>query len=105
VTQSSWLAIEYRDFHDVPRLVVIEWHGDLYLLDAPFDEDLDDYTDTYTVYRLPAGARDRVAKDSWADLPRFGEAIGQIAVNDIEFDSTRRNALSDALFRELGLAE
>jgi hypothetical protein len=104
VTEPTWLPITYRDFYDVPRLIVVEWRGDLYLLDSPFDEDLDDHADTFTVYRLPADARDAVAEASWAALPRSGEAVGQIAVQAVQFDSTRREAVSDELFRTLGLA-
>jgi hypothetical protein len=105
VTEPTWLPIAYRDFYDVPRLVVVEWHGDLYLLDAPFNEDLDNYADVFTVYRLPADARDAVAADSWEGLPRSGETVGQIAVENVMFDSTRRKAVSDELFRTIGLAE
>lgn len=104
MTGPTWLPIMYRLFYDVPRLVVVEWRGDLYLLDSPFDEELDEYADVYTVYRLPADARDAVAEHSWAALPQSGEAIGQIAVDDVQFDSTRRETVSEELFRTLGLA-
>lgn len=103
MTESSWLPIKYRDFYDVPRLVVVEWRGDLYMLDSPFDEGQDDYTDVFTVYRLPADAREAVAEDSWDDLPGSGVALGQIAVEEVQFDETRREAVSDELFRALGL--
>ena len=104
VTEPTWLPITYRDFYDVPRLVVVEWRADLYLLDSPFDEALDDYADIFPVYRLPPDARGAVAEDSWAALPPLGEVVGQISVGDVRFDSTRRKAMSDELFQALGLA-
>jgi hypothetical protein len=36
-SEAAWIPFRYRDFHDVPRAVVAEYEGDLYLFDCPFD--------------------------------------------------------------------
>ncbi len=39
----AWLPIAYGDFYDIPRCVLVKHDSAHFLLDAPFDEDLDDY--------------------------------------------------------------
>ncbi len=94
----AWLPIlEYRDFHDVPRLVLVEADGRLLLLDCPFDTDLDDYPPAYDVYELDADPRRTVGAD-WGELPARGSRLGRVSVESITFDSTRRKAIdSDGL--------
>ena len=104
MTQTSWIPIKYRDFYDVPRLVVVEWREELYLLDSRFDDDLDEYADVFVVYRLPAAAKQVLDQESWAGLPSMGQQVGELSVNEVAFDATRRRAISDDLFRALGLA-
>ena len=48
-----WLPIRYRDFWDVPRLIVVETEGRVLLLDSAFDDVLDEFSPEYTVYDLP----------------------------------------------------
>lgn len=99
----SWLPIRYRDFYDVPRMLIVEYVGHLYLFDAPFDDEADEYSDRFTVYRLPDESRSKVELDSWAELPGDGEAIGQVPMEDVEFDETKRQLMSAHVFRDLGV--
>lgn len=98
----TWLPIRYRDFYDVPRAVVVEFRGDLYLFDCLFDHDADDYEPSYSVYRLPPEIGD-IDAISWTDLGHRGERIGSVDVPGVEFDTTRREALNAGVFEELGL--
>jgi hypothetical protein len=89
----AWLPIlEYRDFHDVPRLVLVQTEGRYLLLDCPFDTDLDDYPPAYDVYELDADPRRTVGAD-WRELPARGRRLGRVPVESIAFDSTRREAI------------
>jgi len=99
----SWLPIRYRDFYDVPRLVVVKYHGCLYIFDSPFDDELDDYADHFTVYRQPESAIARLDDPSWAGLSSGGEEVGRVAVADVEFDETKRESVSDSVFTLLGI--
>jgi hypothetical protein len=64
----AWTAICYRDFYDVPRLFLTAYHGEQYLFDCPFDEELNDYPDRYRVYQMPALAEAEL-QGSWEHLP------------------------------------
>jgi hypothetical protein len=99
----GWLSMRYRDFYDVPRLVVVEYGGRLYLLDSPFDEESDDYAEHYTIYRLPEDAVAMLEEPSWERLPSIGEEMGRVRVTDVEFDQTKRGRLNPSLFRRLGI--
>lgn len=97
----SWLPIDYRDFYDVPRMIVVERGGQLYLFDAPFDDAADNYADRYAVYRLPESAREEIRSDSWVGLPAAGQRVGDIPVSEVEFDETKRRLINDDVFSRL----
>ena len=92
-----WIPITYRDFHDIPRAFVAEFEGRAYLFDCPFDEELDDYPHSYTVYRFEAGDRPW-ERQSWEALRDVATAIGSVAVSSVEFDETRRRAVHAGVF-------
>jgi hypothetical protein len=91
-----WIPIRYRSFYDLPRMMVFNRGGRPYLLDCPFDENKDEYSDHDIAYRLPAEVADRVdsIKD-WDELLAAGERLGTIRVSEIEFDETKRKAIAD----------
>lgn len=94
----TWLPIQYRDFYDVPRMVVVEREGQLYLLDSAFDPGEDEYSDHFTIYKLPAAAAEVLDRDAWVDLPDRGEALGRVEVVKVEFDQSKRRFVSDEVF-------
>jgi hypothetical protein len=95
--------MRYRDFYDIPRAIVVEWHGRLYLFDCLYDYDADDYESAYTVYRLPDDIRAQLDEMSWTDLGHRGEKVGSIETAHVEFDKTKRKGLDPAVFDQLGL--
>ena len=97
----AWIPIRYRDFYDFPRAFLVVHGGATYFFDCPFDEEAEDYSDTYRVYRLPSGS---VPEDgaSWHGLERLGRLVGQIDVEHVRFDETRRAAVDDSMLRSLG---
>jgi hypothetical protein len=94
VSRSNWLPFTYRGFYDIPRMLAIDVDNDLYLFDCPFDEATGEYSDTYTVYRLPAALRGRLSEASWVDLPEHGEQIGRVRTALVSFDPTRRKSVN-----------
>jgi hypothetical protein len=97
------LPIRYRDFYDVPRAIVVEYRGALYLLDSLFDPDINAYETVYTVYRLPDELRERIDDMSWTDLGHRGTRLGSIEVGAVGFDDSRRKAIDEKVFVALGL--
>jgi hypothetical protein len=97
----DWLPIQYRDFYDVPRLIAVERTGEIYLFDCPFDDETDEYSDWFVIYRLPPENRGLLDEASWRSLTSLGEPVGRLAVKDIELDPSRRRAINDAVFRKM----
>ena len=97
----QWATIQYRDFYDVPRIFITNYHGQLYLFDCPFDEELDDYPDSYQVYQLPALTEAELA-GSWEQLPALAmRSLGTVAVIAVQFDPTKRARVNTAIFGKL----
>ncbi len=104
MTAERWLPFEYRDFYDVPRLILVERAGKAILFDSPFDEDADEYSDVFRIYRLSlAAARDLRDKTSWQGGSALGEFIGTIPVSEVEFDPSKRESLNDDVFERHGI--
>jgi len=94
--------VEYRDFYDVPRIFIVEFNRKTYLFDCPFDEEVDDYGDSYTVMELPAGTARELPED-WSGLGRTAEReVGSCLVQDVTFDGTRRSRIDATVFSQLG---
>jgi len=49
----QWVPFVYRDFYDLPRMLVFMAAGRCYLFDCSFDEGVDDYLPDYQVFELP----------------------------------------------------
>ncbi len=83
----------YREFWDVPRMIVCEVSGTKILLESEFDDSLDDYSLQYKVFLLPEGLEPASLK-SWDELSsKAATYLGQIPVDVIEFDNSKRKEL------------
>lgn len=81
--------LEYRDFYDIPRAFVIEpQRGMLLYFDCAFDEDRDDYADTFEVTVLRSTERSSLPKD-WRKLDVLAN-VGNVPTTRVHFDNTRR---------------
>ena len=83
---NDWLVIDYASYWDVPREFVVESKDGTYFFESRFDDSLDDYSDSFLVYRITAAASD-VQKASWSSLKELGPCIGEIPVNEVQFKS------------------
>ena len=92
------IPIRYLGFWDVPRNFLVRHAGDLYLFDCPFNDDIDDYPESYAVYVLPEMTRDEIDED-WAGLP--GKAlrkVGVVPIAAVRFDPTKRLEIGAEVF-------
>jgi len=96
-----WLPIHYRDFYDVPRAFVLEYHGELLFFDCPFSDVLEDYGDRYLVFKIPEELRERIDTISWTDLGNRSERIGAVLVSAVEFDETKRKGVKADVFESM----
>jgi hypothetical protein len=96
-----WVPITYGDFWDVPRTVIIKFSDKTIFLDCAFDDDLDDYPESYKVYELDDDASANPGQIAWADYSNHGKLIGTLAVADTEFDSTKRKSIDASVFHHI----
>ena len=95
------LPIRYRDFYDIPRAVVLEYEGDVYFLDCPFDCAIDDYGEGFSVYRLSSSVLPNLENIDWSSLSKEGEYLGTVPINRVEFDNTKRRHIDSGVIEEL----
>jgi hypothetical protein len=98
---SQKAKIVYREFYDVPRILVLSHRGLKILLDCKFDESLDEYAPTYRVYVLPNEIDER-ALQSWETLPGMAiKFLGSVPVDHVNFDSSKRAEIETAVIDSL----
>jgi hypothetical protein len=98
----AWIDIvQYRDFWDVPRIFLILQRDQLLLFDCAFDEQLEDYPDSYTVYCMPNLTEEDLS-GSWRPLPAKAlSTLATVPIDDVVFDPTRRKAIQSNLIDRL----
>lgn len=99
------LPIKYRDYYDIPRAVVVEYEGNIYLFDCPFDSEIDEYGGDYHIYRLSSSFRHNLDDLDWSKLSEEGEQIGRVPVEMVEFDSTKRKYIDSEVLQEITSSE
>ncbi|HLJ88965.1 MAG TPA: hypothetical protein VKZ53_19250 [Candidatus Angelobacter sp.] len=88
----------YLEFYDVPRCIALPYRERLFLLQSAFDELLDDYPTSYSVYILPESVEGSVRKGSWELLGDTKvTCIGHIQIKDVVFDPTKRKELDASI--------
>ena len=89
------VPFKYGFFHDVPRMIVLKYKQHLIMLESYFDEDKDDYHDSYSIQLLPSALEDKIS-ESWKIL--FTEVgakvLGTVPVSSVIFGSTKRKTLN-----------
>jgi hypothetical protein len=95
----EWLPFEYVDFWDVPRLVFVRLDDRALILDAPFNDELDDYEDSYAVYPVEE-ARD-MSREEWLATIQQTAPVARLPVASVEFDETRRRAIRRSSLQDL----
>jgi len=92
---------KYIDFCDVPRCIVLRYRQRSILLQSAFDENLDDYPHSYSVYLLPESAEDLLRNNSWEFLKTPMTCIGEIRIDDVTFDPSKRKELDASILANL----
>ncbi len=98
---NTWNPIRYRGFWDVPRIFLASYKGRVFLFDCAFDENTEDYPEQYRVYILPYLAEEELVH-SWDKLHlKALQYLGEVPLNRIRFDPTRRREIDSAILEEL----
>jgi hypothetical protein len=97
-------GFRYVEFYDVPRCIALRYRGKLLLLQSAFDEERDDYPNSYSVYVLPESAERSVSEGTWNFLEYAPmTAIGTIPVDSVKFDPSKRNSLDPSCLDGLSI--
>ena len=81
------VPIIYRDFWDVPRNFIFRIGSNSYYFLCRFDEDKDDYNDTYDVFLIP-NIPDKELKNSWERLEdKALKHLGYVLVKEVGFNN------------------
>jgi hypothetical protein len=98
---STWADINYRGFWDVPRIFFVRHDGRLYLFDCAFDDEVEDYPETYAVYEMPE-LTDADYAGSWVHLADNAvRRLGEVPLDQVQFDPTKRRQINTAIFAAL----
>ena len=96
----NWLEwyriVAYRDFCDVPHYVLVSNAAEdaFFVLDAGFDDAIDDYSPIYTIHDAGSDLAEATASFERHATESFKlPAIGCIPVEHVQFDETVRAAL------------
>ncbi|MEZ5306402.1 MAG: hypothetical protein R2684_04575 [Pyrinomonadaceae bacterium] len=87
---TKYSIVEYREFYDVPRVLLLFSEACLLLLDCQFDDEADDYPHSYEVYLMPRDF-DWSGLSNWYGIEANAiRKIGTLGLDQIEFDETKR---------------
>jgi hypothetical protein len=102
---AKMIPFRYVEFYDVPRCITLRYGERLFLLQSAFDEGLDDYPTSYSVYLLPQAVEDSLKKGSWEFLSNTPmTCLGHVQIDEVVFDSSKRKEL-DASFLDSFIAD
>jgi hypothetical protein len=83
--------VKYRDFYDIPRVILAKSDGPMFwILGSDFDDGADDYKDSYLIFF--AGQSIEQADETFQRHCKgvVGQSMGELPVSQLEFDHTRR---------------
>ena len=93
--------ITYGEFHDSPRMIRFRLGDRWYFLRSEFDDEKDEYDDSYKVYRLPYHSDEEIKShpNYWMELSD-DEYLGRISIAELGFDETRRQSVDGKAFEK-----
>jgi hypothetical protein len=98
---ANWVPIKYQGFYDVPLVFLAKYQNQILLFDCPFLEDVDEFAESYKVYLMPELDEHELPKD-WTTLAKLARRyVGEVAVKEVQFDDTRRQAIDAGIFEHL----
>lgn len=90
---TNFRIVAYRGFYDLPRIILAESEKSLFwIFYSPFDDDFDEYPDSYAVFFVGADENDaRAALDEYC-AGRVGRIVETIPISRFEFDQGRHSS-------------
>jgi len=100
---AEMIPFRYGGFWDVPRFILLRYGEQVIYLKSPFDDDLDEYRETYSVYSVPNSVGESVLNGGdWKLLDQAALSfIGLVPINAVTFDSTKRKSLDSSCLESI----
>ena len=96
---AEMIPFRYGGYWDVPRYIHLSYRDRSLLLLSPFDEEVDEWSELYTVFEVPADVEIGSELKWWYEGQSEGRedfvAIGAVAIKDVRFDSLPRPEMLD----------
>ena len=92
----------YAGFWDVPRCLSIQYRGRQFLLLSDFDDDMDEYSDEYSIYEVDLLSDDAqpICTPDFPGNTHFA-CIGKVSVDQVHFDPSMRKELDASILDRL----
>jgi hypothetical protein len=91
---ANMTSFEWGWFWDVPRCISLRYRGRRFVLQSRFDDELDEYPSTYSIYVVPTSVDDSqpVCTPEFLSSTQMA-CIGKISIDQVTFDSSKREEL------------
>lgn len=86
--------LSYRDFYDIPRLMLASGQDEYWVLDCKFDDGIDEYSEEFDVYCFGQDIDAARGAFELASISEEGRKVGHIRVIDLDFGESRRQQFS-----------
>jgi len=87
--------IRYRDFYDVPRLILaVDQASRYWIFDSTFDDELDEYSSYYNVYSVNYDSKDAEKAIAFHSEGIKGAIESVVPVDSIRFDLSKRRTFT-----------
>jgi hypothetical protein len=99
---AQMIPFKYAGFYDVPRYIILKYRERFLLMQSAFDDELDEYASSYSVYLLPESVGHSVLDGSWDFFNNTPmDEVGQIPVCAVVFDQSKRKELDGSCLDDL----
>ena len=89
-SSTRYKILAYGPFFHVPRGIDAKWRDLILVLDAPFDEAIDDYQDRYQVQLVLGLSAREYRKGAFDHRDHQTVYVGTVHLSEMTFDQTRR---------------
>lgn len=94
----AMIPFRYSGLLDVPRYILLKFRDTWLFLCCAFDEALDDYPESYAVYRLRPSV-ELLLRENWGFVYEMMVIVsGRSKLQDVRFDDTKRATLDPSCF-------
>ncbi|XSG77483.1 hypothetical protein ACP8Y2_10785 [Herpetosiphon llansteffanensis] len=102
MTESNHIPIiKYWGFYDIPRGFLVSYKDEYYIFECLFDDNLDDYDNYYTVYKIYSSKIGELKITIDWSIEGYGYEICTVLTKHVDFDPSKRKSISSDIFTHI----